>query len=205
MVVAGHNPHNPAPAPVADGGIKVAHALSAHPDRACIHRRTAQCHMNTREITDALTTLCAELVDGAPQSGGYVLNPGDPGLLSSLDRLTAEAASSAQAGGAPIAAHVDHLRYGLSLLNRWTAGENPFSDADWKASWRTANLSEDEWARLRADLRDEAHRWLEALGAPREVDDVELAGMIGSIAHLAYHMGAIRQIDRTARGPSATG
>ncbi len=27
--------------------------------------------------------------------------------------------------------------------------------------------------------------------------------MIGSIAHLAYHLGAIRQIDRTARGPAA--
>ena len=25
--------------------------------------------------------------------------------------------------------------------------------------------------------------------------------MIGSIAHLAYHIGAIRQIDKSARGP----
>jgi hypothetical protein len=29
--------------------------------------------------------------------------------------------------------------------------------------------------------------------------------MIGSIAHLAYHLGAIRQINRAARGPSDTG
>jgi len=30
---------------------------------------------------------------------------------------------------------------------------------------------------------------------------VELAGMIASIAHLAYHLGALRQIDKDLRGP----
>ena len=30
---------------------------------------------------------------------------------------------------------------------------------------------------------------------PRDVDEIELNGMIGSIAHLAYHLGAIRQIN----------
>jgi hypothetical protein len=33
------------------------------------------------------------------------------------------------------------------------------------------------------------------------VRQVELSGLVSSIAHLAYHLGAIRQIDRTARGP----
>jgi hypothetical protein len=30
---------------------------------------------------------------------------------------------------------------------------------------------------------------------------MELTGMIASIAHLAYHLGAIRQIVKDARGP----
>jgi hypothetical protein len=30
---------------------------------------------------------------------------------------------------------------------------------------------------------------------------VELTGMIASIAHFAYHLGAIRQIAKDARGP----
>jgi hypothetical protein len=42
---------------------------------------------------------------------------------------------------------------------------------------------------------------LNALRTPREVREIELNGMIGSIAHLAYHLGAIRQIDRALRGP----
>ena len=36
---------------------------------------------------------------------------------------------------------------------------------------------------------------------PREVTQVELRGLIGSIAHIAYHLGAIRQITASARGP----
>lgn len=159
--------------------------------------------MNTSEITGTMTTLLSELVDGAPEAGAFMLNPGDPGLLRSLDQLSAEAASASSDGGATIAAHVDHLRYGLSLMNRWTAGENPFTDADWSQSWRTTSVSEAEWEQLRAGLRDEAHRWLAALGSPREVRDIELNGVLGSIAHLAYHLGSIRQIDRTTRGPRA--
>jgi hypothetical protein len=152
--------------------------------------------MNSRELSNSLTALFSELVDGAPRFG-YMLNAGDPGLLRSLDRLSASAASS------KIAAHVDHVRYGLSLMNRWASGEpNPFATADWTAAWRTTHVSDAEWAKLRADLRDEAHRWLAALGTPREVDDVALNGMIGSIAHLAYHLGAIRQIDRATHGPA---
>jgi len=156
--------------------------------------------MNTRELRNSLTTLFAELVDGAPTHGSYMLNGADPGLLRSLDRLSASAASH------KIAAHVDHVRYGLSLMNRWASGEpNPFATADWTEAWRTTHVSDAEWAKLRAALRDEAQRWLDALGKPREVDDVALNGMIGSIAHLAYHLGAIRQIDQATRGPSEPG
>lgn len=158
--------------------------------------------MNLSEISTALTTLLSELVDGAPISGAYVLNRGDPGLLRSLDRLSAEAASEPHAGGASIAAHVDHLRFGLSLMNRWARGENPFADADWGMSWRRTKVDDDGWMRLRMELRDEARSWLDTLEHPRAVDEVELNGVIGSIVHLAYHIGAIRQIDRAARGPS---
>jgi hypothetical protein len=131
-----------------------------------------------------------------------MLNPGDNGFLAALDRLTAAAASRLTATGSSIAAHVDHVRYGLSLMNRWSGGENPFEDADWSASWKKTKVTDDEWRTLRADLRAEAARWLSAVRTPRDLQDVELNGMIGSIAHLAYHLGAIRQIDMSLRGPA---
>ncbi len=159
--------------------------------------------MNTGDLSNTLPTLFAELIEGAPLTDAYMTNRGDPGLLRSLDKLSATAASKLTGNGSSIAAHVDHLRYGLSLMNRWAAGENPFDDADWSASWRKTRVTAAEWKKLRDDLGAEARRWLAALRTPREISEPDLNSVIGSIAHLAYHVGAIRQIDLSARGPSA--
>jgi len=159
--------------------------------------------MQTAALGNTLPALFSELVDGASLSEAYMINRGDAGLIRSLDRLSATAASKLTANGSSIAAHVDHLRYGLSLMNRWAAGESPFDDADWTASWRKTRVTAAEWKQLRDRLGDEAHRWHQALGKPREISEGDLRSVIGSIAHLAYHVGAIRQIDLTARGPSA--
>lgn len=159
--------------------------------------------MNTVDVNSALATVFAELVDGSSGGGGFVLNTGDAGLLRSLDRLPAGAASRAVNGGATIAAHAQHLRYGLSLMNRWAAaGGNPFADATWDEAWKIASVDAPAWQEIRDGLRAEAHRWLEALDTARDVTDIELAGLVASTAHLAYHLGAIRQIDKETRGPT---
>ena len=160
--------------------------------------------MNTAQLNSALPSLFSELVDGASgRTGGFVLYTGDAGLLRSLDKLSAADASRSVNDGATIAAHAQHLRYGLSLMNRWaTAGGNPFADATWDEAWKTSLVDADTWREIRNGLRDEAHRWLEALNSARDVADIELTGMIASIAHLAYPLGAIRQIDKQTRGPT---
>lgn len=153
----------------------------------------------------SLARLFSELVDGPPTRWAFMLNGGDPGLVRSLGRLSADAASRIPPGGtASIAAHVDHVCYGLDLMNRWVAGEeNPWATADWTASWRRTTVDEEGWAALRARLAEAARRWHDALGTPRPLPPLAMNGVIGSIAHLAYHLGAIRQIDRATRGPSA--
>jgi len=147
-----------------------------------------------------------ELVHGSPdpRNGTFMLNRGDRGLIDSLENVPAAAASAANDGGASIAAHADHLRYGLALLNRWSNGEvAPWHDADWTTSWRKDVVTEPEWRALRDDLRREAEAWVSALAKPRELNARELGWVAGSVAHLAYHLGAIRQINRAARGPTA--
>jgi hypothetical protein len=157
-------------------------------------------------LHQSLSALLRELVHGATPDACWILNRADIGLLRSLDALSATGASApAPAGGASIAAHVDHLRYGISLMNRWGAGENPWKDTDWGAAWRTTSVSDDEWESLRSALRAEVERWRATLAKPRAVDETELNGMMGSVAHLAYHLGAIRQIDKAARGPREPG
>ena len=159
--------------------------------------------MNANAVTPILATLLSELVHGAPSTAAYVLNRGDRGMLRSLDRLSADSASTIVAAGSSIAAHVDHLRYGISLMNRWADGEDPWGSADWSASWSRVTVNDAEWTERRAQLRTEVERWLRAIPAPRDVSETELTGMIGSVVHLAYHIGAIRQMDRSIRGPSA--
>ncbi|HET9424017.1 MAG TPA: hypothetical protein VFO55_01495 [Gemmatimonadaceae bacterium] len=155
------------------------------------------------DVPVALAGLFSELVHGAGSPGeAYILNSGDVGLLRSLDKLSAAAASRSVNDGATIAAHAQHLSYGLSLMRRWaTEGGNPFANAHWDDAWKTSTVNEDQWAGIRDALRQETEQWLEVLGTPRQVTRVELLGMMGSIAHLGYHLGAIRQIDKSARGP----
>jgi hypothetical protein len=159
--------------------------------------------MNTTDAAPALARLFAELIDGTVDPvGPFILNSGDVGLLRSLDKITAADASRSVNEGATIAAHTKHVQYGLSLMNRWASeGGNPFADAKWDEAWTTSAVDDREWQAIRNGLRDEAQRWRRSLKSPREASDVEFSRMVGSIAHLAYHLGAIRQITKQVRGP----
>lgn len=159
--------------------------------------------MYTTDTSRALAALLKEIVEGIePGGGGFVLNSGDVGLLRSLEKLSADEASRSTNHGATIAAHAQHLRYGLSLMNRWAReGGNPFADATWDAAWKISAVSPGEWQEIRRGLRDEARAWHDVVHTPRDVSAVELTGLLASIVHLAYHLGAIRQIARETRGP----
>ena len=159
--------------------------------------------MRTTDIGPVLSRLFSELADGAAAGGGaFMLNSGDVGLLRSLDTLSAGEASRAVNDGATIAAHAQHLRYGLSLMNQWASeGGNPFADARWDEAWHISSVDAATWNEIRNGLRTEAHRWLRVLESPRDVAAVELTGMVATVAHFAYHLGAMRQINKDARGP----
>jgi len=160
--------------------------------------------MNTTDLTAPLTALMRELVDGTAPTGGYMLNRGDKGLFASLERISADEASAIVSGGSSIAAHVDHCMFYFALNNRWAAGEkNPWKGADWKVSWTRTAVTPESWDKLRHEFETETRRWLDAVGRPREVTEPELTSMIASIVHLAYHVGAIRQMNRVTGGPSA--
>jgi hypothetical protein len=153
----------------------------------------------------SMVALLREVLYGPPKEFAFVLNPGDAGLLASLDKLSAEQASARPEGRSSIAAHTDHLAYSFTLLNRWLAGDkDAFSGSDYADSWNRQVVTDDAWSALRKRLAEQAAAWVTAIGTPREWDPMTLNGAIGSIVHLAYHVGALRQIDAAARGPRAT-
>lgn len=144
----------------------------------------------------ALVNILTEVFDGPPGKEAYLLNPGDPGLLRWLDTIDARGASARpMPGKTTIAAHVDHVHFGLSLLNRWASGEKkPWADADWNASWRRTAVTDEEWQSLRDLLRREIEQWRSVVAARSNWDDLSAAAALSSAAHTAYHLGAIRQI-----------
>jgi hypothetical protein len=156
------------------------------------------------EFRGALGRLVREVLDGTAPDAAFFLNRGDKGLLGSLDQLNAKQASARRKGGTSVAAHVDHLRYGLSLLNRWARGENPWTDADWTASWQRVKVNDQQWTELRNALRAEAETWKNAISQRQQWDEGSITEATASIIHLAYHLSAIRQIQPAIVGPRAT-
>src|SRR5262245_7427288 len=144
----------------------------------------------------ALSNMLTELFDGPPGQEAYVLNPGDPGLCRQLDAIDAAAGSQRpMPGKTTIAAHVDHLLFGLALLNRWAAGDaNAWAGADWNASWQRTTVTDDQWRTLRDGLRQEAEKWRKVVAGRTSWDDMAAAAALSTAAHTAYHFGAIRQI-----------
>ena len=154
------------------------------------------------ELRRSIVDLLHELLDG-PGRVGFVLNPGDAGLLASLRALTAKDASARPGGRSSVAAHVDHLRYGFELLNRSAAGEDPWAGADYSASWRKQEVGDAEWRALLDSLESEARAWITALNRLQNASALEWTTAVSSAVHLAYHAGAIRQIAASAAGPRA--
>jgi hypothetical protein len=151
----------------------------------------------------ALDLLLGEVLHGPAAAAAFVLNRGDRGLLASLEAIPAEAASAQPGGRSSIAAHVDHLRYGFQLLNRWARGDDPWHNADYAASWRRQEVTDAEWRTLRTALAEEARAWVVAMREARDWDEEAWSNAMASVVHLAYHLGAIRQMEPAASGPRA--
>lgn len=155
------------------------------------------------DLPRSVSTLLHEVLEGPAETPAFFLNRGDQGLLASLDALPSAAASAHPDGRPSVAAHADHLRYGLELLNRWARGEDPWSTANYAASWLRVNVNDDEWRTLREALRHEAREWSASIARRTDWSEQTMTEVMASVVHLAYHLGAMRQIAAATRGPRA--
>jgi hypothetical protein len=156
-------------------------------------------------LPGVLSNLLRELVDGPTGQVAFILNPGDRGLIASLAQLSAAQASTRIDGHSSVAAHVQHLRFGLHLLNRWAGGDaNAFAGASYAESWSHQQVNDTEWRELREAFERAVRDWRSRLETPPSAwDATTLSGFVSSVAHTAYHMGAIRQLVPAAAGPPA--
>lgn len=105
------------------------------------------------------------------------------GLLPTLARLSSEQASQ-DIHGASIAGHARHAAFHMEVTLRWAAGERgPF---DWQGSFLPAAVSTQQWQEVQGRLQA-AYTALQQA----ELSNSDLAA---SLAHAAYHLGAVRQM-----------
>jgi hypothetical protein len=123
---------------------------------------------------------------------GYFREKGE-GLFEILDRVSAEEASSQMAGCSSIAAHVRHMAAYLEGDLVAINGGEPTTD--WDETWSIQTVDEDQWSRIKGELRDNGVEWMRLIDANPTWENPDwMRGTIGAVAHAAYHLGAIRQI-----------
>lgn len=146
-------------------------------------------------VSKSLRTLLHETMFRADDSS-YLLNPGDPGFVETLQGLSAEQVSRPpRPGGKPIVSHANHVLYGWELIVRALDGDpSGFATADWSVAWKLERVDDAEWRALVDRLERAAKRVLEFGPGFQAWDEVMFTGMYGSAAHTAYHLGAIRQM-----------
>jgi len=152
--------------------------------------------MKQELLKQTLDLLRETFEGGLPGQGTQYLDHSS-GIRSTLNELTAEQASRRPDGHPSIAAHARHMNFHLRVTGEWILGDH--SKRDWKTSFEPQTVNEEEWARLKQDLeasRQELARVLESLTPERFAEE---GAATGAVTHLAYHLGAIRQLMHRVR------
>jgi hypothetical protein len=152
--------------------------------------------MSAPDINAPAAELLLELLDGPadPDEIWIIGGASHSCLLGTLERFTAEQASRAPALGRKTpAAHAAHLLFSLELATQRLRGENP--PADWDASWEPSTVNADDWDRLREQIREASKALRQTIESrTTEWDPIAFKGIIATVGHTAYHLGAIRQL-----------
>jgi hypothetical protein len=154
-------------------------------------------------VTAFLEVFAETFEGGKPGAGTAYLDntaadgSGNAGFFALLEGLSAEAASKPTALGKSIAAHMTHSIVHIEMVLKFAAGDRP--SVDWQASFLPETVSSGEWVAQRQRLQ-QAYRAMVQLAHNTPTWNAESAGgMMASLAHAAYHLGAVRQILKLAR------
>ena len=147
--------------------------------------------INPADFTGALLILFKETFEGMSASAQHVYLARDGNIFTTLGKIDA-AQASADINSNTIAAHSEHTRFYLELLDNYL--NRDLRIIDFKQSWRIKTVSEDEWDELRENMSKIYRKVSETFTKHDEwaLDTITVA--MGIVAHTAYHLGAIRQM-----------
>ena len=144
-----------------------------------------------------LLAVLKETIEGPGEGGSFFLDK-NTGLLQTLEtlglnQLGLERAFASAAPGRPsIAAHVKHTSFHLRMICAWPRGDH--ARRDWPSSFVLENHDAATWTALLEELKFEYQDFQSVIREFATGGDEALGGAIGGIVHVAYHLGAIRQL-----------
>ena len=147
--------------------------------------------LEARAIVERLLAVLDEAAWGASGPATYFVdNRPDCGLFASLLALD-DADASRVIAGTSVAAPVHHVAFAMRASAGWIAGDR--APQDWDASWRVTSVDGVAWSLLVERLRQEYRGLRAAIESGALAGDDAFGEAVGAIAHVAYHLGSIRQ------------
>lgn len=143
-----------------------------------------------------LLFLWEEVLGDPPKDGKpMAVLDADTGWTQTLAAVSAvEASRPVAPGGTTIAGQTAHAAYQLELFEAIV--ENRHVEADWPGSFAPSEVDEDAWAALQLRLRGVAERVSSHLRSTALWPEAHVRSALGALVHLAYHLGAVRQMAR---------
>lgn len=139
--------------------------------------------------------LFREAFEGIPPgaSGTWFVEK-DEAIFNTMNSVSAEQASKTPpAGCQSLAAHAFHIHYTLKRMNDEIRSVSRTDS--WEVSWAKQTASPGEWEQLKKDIRLEYELILEFLTTNENwAEEGWVTGTAALPVHMAYHLGAIRQL-----------
>ena len=144
-------------------------------------------------VTSQLIAVLREAFDGPQNRWTYFTdNRPESGLFATLATLSsAQASKPSGPSGSSIAGHVHHLAFSCAASATWIRGER--QTLNWDESWQIRTVNDTQWAALKDRLKQDAAALLTAVEQHGLDSEEALGGSVGAVAHVAYHLAAIRQ------------
>lgn len=154
--------------------------------------------INQTDFLKSMLALVKETFEGTATEYGTMYLDRETSLFSTLEGVDAETASRTVPGsGVTIAAHCEHLRFYIDFFNNYL--KERFEIVDWKESWGTTKVTKKEWNALRGKLHKAYQTVIDTFDEVETWNDHKISGALGILTHTAYHLSAIRQIERFIR------
>ena len=151
-------------------------------------------------FVESIAYLLHETFEGSAEGQGSAYLDHGVGVFSTLDKLSA-AEASRSISSMTVAAQTEHAKFYLDRICEFMNGRT--DKVNWDDSWLIETVNDEEWDALRASVRRSYENTMQCLANIDDWTNDRVGMAIGMVAHTAYHLGAIRQLAKTAASNAA--